>query len=70
VRIIERAFVPTRGTSLKVPVVLVFAALGLFLAACAGILSALFARGYPSTAAVERTLVLPVLASAPRKAPA
>jgi uncharacterized protein involved in exopolysaccharide biosynthesis len=70
VRIIERAFVPTRGTSLKVPVVLVFAALGLFLAACAGLLSALFARGYPSTAAVERTLVLPVLGSAPRKAPA
>ena len=70
IRVVERAAIPTKGTSLKAPVVLVFAALGVFLAACAGVLAALFSRGYPSAAAVERTLVLPVLAAAPRKAPA
>ncbi len=38
-----------------------------FTALCAGLLLALLARGYPSTAAVERSLELPVLAAMPLK---
>ena len=64
VRVIERALPPPTGTSLRKPVLggaLVFAA---FAAVCAGLLRAFLRRGIPTAAYAERSLGLPVLASA------
>ena len=68
VRVVERALVPTQGSNLRKPVLLAALAFAAFTALCAGLLRGLMRRSYPTAAAAERALDLPVLASAPLKA--
>lgn len=68
VNVIERAEAPTKGSSLKAPLlgaVFLFAA---FTALCVGLLRVFTRRGYATPAVTGRTLDLPVLAVAPMKA--
>ena len=68
VRVIERAAVPTRGNSLKAPLLaLVFLFAG-FTALCVGLLRVFTRRGFVTPASAGRTLEMPVLAVAPMKA--
>ncbi len=68
VRVIERAAVPTRGNSLKAPLLaLVFLFAG-FTALCVGLLRVFTRRGFVTPASAGRTLDMPVLAVAPMKA--
>ncbi|MGV8930245.1 MAG: GumC family protein [Brevundimonas sp.] len=68
VNVIERAEAPTKGTSLKTPLLaLVFLFAG-FTALCVGLLRVFTRRGYVTPASTGRTLDLPVLAVAPMKA--
>lgn len=68
VTVIERAEAPTRGTSLKAPLLaLVFLFAG-FTALCVGLLRVFMRRGYVTPASTGRTLEMPVLAVAPMKA--
>ena len=68
VRVIERAAVPTRGNSLKAPLLaLVFLFAG-FTALCVGLLRVFTRRGFVTPASAGRTLQMPVLAVAPMKA--
>jgi uncharacterized protein involved in exopolysaccharide biosynthesis len=68
IRVVQRAYVPTRGVSLKKPALIVSALFAGFAAVCAGLIGAFLSRGYPSARAAERTLDLPVLSTIPRKA--
>ncbi len=68
IRVVERAYPATSGTSLKKPVMILAVLFAAFAALCAGLLSAFTAKGYPTPEAVERTLNLPVLAAAPARA--
>ena len=68
VRVVQRAYTPTRGASLKSPAVLAAGAFAAFAAACAGLLAAFLSRGFPSAGAAERTLDMPVLATVPARA--
>ena len=70
VRVVQRAFVPTRGTSLKRPALMASAVFAAFAALCAGLVGAFLSRGYATAEAAERSLDMPVLATAPLKAPA
>ncbi|MDP9103997.1 MAG: Wzz/FepE/Etk N-terminal domain-containing protein [Pseudomonadota bacterium] len=65
IRVIERAYPATTGTSLKKPVMILSILFAAFAALCAGLLSAFLSRGYPTAETIERTLQLPVLATAP-----
>ena len=68
VTVIARAEAPTRGTSLKAPLLgLAFLFAG-FTALCIGLLRVLTRRGYTTPASTGRTLDMPVLAVAPVKA--
>ena len=68
VTVIERAEAPTRGASLKAPLLaLVFLFAG-FTALCVGLLRVFTRRGYVTPASTGRTLEMPVLAVAPMKA--
>ena len=67
VRVIERAYPPVRGTSLKKPVAIVVVLFAAFAALCVGLLRAFLTRGFPTAAAVERAVDLPVLVRAPLK---
>ena len=68
IRVVQRAYVPTRGMSLKKPALIVATLFAAFAAVCAGLIGAFLSRGYPSARAAERTLELPVLTSVPLKA--
>lgn len=68
IRVVQRAYVPTRGVSLKKPALIVATLFAAFAAVCAGLIGAFLSRGYPSARAAERTLDLPVLTSVPVKA--
>lgn len=65
IRVVERAYPATVGTSLKKPVMIVAVLFAAFAALCAGLLSAFLSKGYPTPETIERTLQLPVLAAAP-----
>ena len=65
IRVVERAFVPSKGTSLKAPVAVLSVLLGLMSAALIGGLGLVFHRGYPSLKAAERRLGVPILAAHP-----
>lgn len=67
IRIVQRAYVPTGGVSLKKPALVVAVLFAAFAAVCAGLIGAFLSRGYPTAAAAERTLDMPVLATLPRK---
>ena len=65
---IERAAAPSRGSSLKLPLLaLVFLFAG-FTALCVGLLRVFSRRGFITPASAGRTLQMPVLAVAPMKA--
>ena len=68
IRVIERAYPPTTGVSLKKPVMLLSVVFAAFAALCAGLLAAFLSKGYPTPEAVERELELPVLIATPRMA--
>jgi uncharacterized protein involved in exopolysaccharide biosynthesis len=63
VRIVERAFVPTTGVSLRAPLMALAVAFAAFAALCAGFLRAFTRPGFPTAAAAARMLSLPVLAT-------
>jgi uncharacterized protein involved in exopolysaccharide biosynthesis len=67
IRVVQRAYVPTRGASLKRPALIVTVLFAAFAAACAGLVGAFLSRGYPTVATAERTLDMPVLATVERK---
>jgi uncharacterized protein involved in exopolysaccharide biosynthesis len=68
IRVIERAYPPTTGVSLKKPVMMLSLLFAAFAALCAGLLAAFLSKGYPTPEAVERELELPVLVAAPSMA--
>ena len=68
VTVIERAEAPTRGSSLKAPLLAVVFLFAGFTALCVGLLRVFTRRGYVTPASTGRTLDLPVLAVAPMKA--
>ena len=68
VNVIERAQAPTRGSSLKAPLLAVVFLFAAFTALCVGLLRVFTRRGYTTPASAGRTLDMPVLAVAPVKA--
>ncbi len=68
VNVIERAEAPTRGSSLKAPLLAVVFLFAVFTALCVGLLRVFTRRGYTTPASTGRTLDMPVLAVAPMKA--
>lgn len=68
VRVIERAAAPTRGTSLKLPLLALVILFAGFTALCVGLLRVFTRRGYATPQIAGRTLEMPVLAVAPMKA--
>jgi len=68
VNVIERAEAPTRGSSLKAPLLAAVFLFAAFTALCVGLLRVFTRRGYTTPASTGRTLDMPVLAVAPMKA--
>lgn len=68
VTVIERAEAPTRGTSLKAPLLAAAFLFAAFTALCVGLLRVFTRRGFATPASTGRTLGMPVLAVAPVKA--
>ena len=67
IKVIERAYPPAKGSSLKAPVLILALAFAAFAALCVGLLLGFLQKGYPSADAVERALELPVLVTTPAK---
>ena len=67
IRIVSRATPPTKGKSLKKPVIVLAFLFAAFTALCAGLLRMFLRPGLPTARSASRTLDLPVLASAPMK---
>lgn len=68
VTVIERASPPTRGSSMKFPLMLLALMFAGFTALCVGLVRIFSRRGFITQQSVSRTLDLPVLAVAPVKA--
>jgi uncharacterized protein involved in exopolysaccharide biosynthesis len=68
VTVIARAEAPTKGKSLKAPLLAVVFLFAGFTALCVGLLRVFTRRGYVTPASTGRTLDMPVLAVAPMKA--
>ncbi|WP_291836373.1 chain-length determining protein [Brevundimonas sp.] len=68
VTVIARAEAPTKGKSLKVPLLAAVFLFAGFTALCVGLLRVFMRRGYVTPASTGRTLDMPVLAVAPVKA--
>jgi uncharacterized protein involved in exopolysaccharide biosynthesis len=68
VRVVERAAAPTRGTSLKLPLLALVVLFAGFTALCVGLLRVFTRRGFATPGVAGRTLEMPVLAVAPMKA--
>lgn len=67
VNVIERAEAPTRGSSLKAPLLAAVFLFAAFTALCVGLLRVFMRRGLATPGVTGRTLELPVLAVAPIK---
>ena len=67
IRIVSRATPPSKGKSLKKPVVVLAFLFAAFTALCAGLLRMFLRPGLPTAQSAARTLDLPVLATAPLK---
>jgi uncharacterized protein involved in exopolysaccharide biosynthesis len=67
IRLVQRAFPPTKGASLKLPVLVAALLFAGFTALCVGLARILLRRGYVTADATARSLDLPVLAQAPVK---
>ena len=68
VTVIEQAQAPTRGKSLKAPLLIVVFLFAGFTALCVGLLRIFTRRSFATAGSVGRTLEMPVLAVAPMKA--
>lgn len=68
VTVIERAQPPSRGVSLKAPLMIAAFLFAGFTALCVGLLRVLTRKGFVTPATAGRTLRLPILAVAPMKA--
>lgn len=68
IRIVQRAIPPTKGKSLKKPVLVLAFLFAGFTALCAGLLRMFLRPGLPTPQSASRTLDLPVLGSARLKA--
>ena len=68
IRIVQRAIPPTKGKSLRKPVVMLAFLFAGFSALCAGLLRMFLRPGLPTAQAAARTLDLPVLGAAGLKA--
>lgn len=66
-RVVERAYTPTKGKSLRKAVLALGVLFGAFTAVCAALVRILLRRGFVTPEATARTLDLPVLATAPLK---
>jgi len=64
IRIVERPVVPTKGKSLKRPLLVLAFLFAAFTAFCAGLLRVFLRRGFATPTSAARTLELPVLATA------
>jgi uncharacterized protein involved in exopolysaccharide biosynthesis len=64
IRVVERAFPSAKGVSLRAPAMALAIVFAAFAAFSAGLFSAFLARGYATPEAIERTLHLPILATA------
>jgi uncharacterized protein involved in exopolysaccharide biosynthesis len=67
IRVVERAYTPTKGASLKAPIIALGFLFGAFTAVCAALVRILLRRGFVTPEATARTMELPVLATAPLK---
>ena len=67
VSVVARAEAPTRGKSLKLPLLAALIAFAGFTALCIGLLRIFGRRGFRTPESVGRTLNMPVLAVAPAK---
>jgi uncharacterized protein involved in exopolysaccharide biosynthesis len=67
IKVIERAYPPAKGSSLKVPVLILGFVFAAFAALCVGLLLGFLQKGYPTAEAAERALELPVLVTTPVK---
>ena len=67
IRVVQRAFAPTKGSSLKLPVLAVSILFAGFTALCVALARIFLRRGYVTPDAAARSLDLPVLAFAPMK---
>jgi len=67
IRVVERAYQPTKGKSLKKAVLALGFLFGGFTAVCAALVRILLRRGYVTPEATARGLDLPVLGTAPLK---
>ena len=68
IRIVQRAIPPTKGKSLRKPVVVLAFLFAGFTALCAGLLAMFLRPGLPTPQSAARTLDLPVLGAASLKA--
>ncbi|RZJ00637.1 MAG: chain-length determining protein [Brevundimonas sp.] len=68
VRVAARAEAPTKGKSLKIPLLAAVFLFAGFTALCIGLLRIFMRKGFPTPASAGRTLQMPVLAVAPAKA--
>lgn len=68
VRVLSYAAAPTRGSSLKLPLLALVILFAGFTALCVGLLRVVSRRGFVTPASVGRTLQMPVLAVTPVKA--
>ena len=68
IRIVERASPPTRGSSLRMPSMLLVILFAGFTALCVGLIRIFLRPGFTTPGSAARTLELPVLAVAPMKA--
>ena len=67
IKVIERAYPPAKGASLKAPVLILAIGFAVFAALCVGLLLGFLQKGYPTADAAERALDLPVLVTTPAK---
>lgn len=67
IRVVERAYAPTKAKSLKKPVIALGFLFGAFTAICAALARILLRRGFVTPEATARALDLPVLGTAPLK---
>jgi uncharacterized protein involved in exopolysaccharide biosynthesis len=68
VRVLSSASAPTRGSSLKLPLLMLVILFAGFTALCVGLLRVVTRKGFVTPASVGRTLDMPVLAVTPVKA--
>ena len=68
VTVIERAQPPSKGKSLKAPLMIAAFLFAGFTALCVGLLRVFLRRGFSLPSTASRTLQMPVLAVAPMKA--